>query len=297
MIKKIGKVVFLCLAPAILALAAAALLCSDLLCRLKTLFRSTPPEPPSDTSRAEGDNNALPASPPYQPPRNASIVIPNWNGRELLEKYLPSVVAACTADDEVIVVDNASTDGSAEFLRRHFPQVRVLQMDRNLGFGGGSNAGVQAARNRVVVLLNNDMRATPGFLSALLAGFTDEAVFAVSSQIFFSDPNRRREETGLTLGKFEKGFLRVRHEIDEGITVPFPIFYAGGGSTAYDRAKFLEMAGLTLSLSLSTWKIPTSLTALGGGDGKFSTSRTAISTMSIAGPSPSTTPRRPSVPI
>ena len=242
-IKKIGKVVFLFLAPATMALAAAALLCSDLLCRLKALFRTAPPEQPSETSRAEGDKNALPACTPYQPPRNASIVIPNWNGRELLEKNLPSVLEASTADDEVIVVDNASSDGSADYLRRHFPQVRVLQMERNLGFGGGCNAGVQAALNRIVILLNNDMRATPGFLSALLEGFTDEAVFAVSAQIFFSDPSRRREETGLTVGKFEKGFLRVSHEIDERITVPFPIFYAGGGSTAYDRDKFLEMGG------------------------------------------------------
>ena len=237
--------------PGIMALVAVALLCSDLPSRLKALFRSISPEQLSNPSpaaesagkNAEENKDSLPVGLSFQPPRNASLVIPNWNGRELLEKYLPSVVEACTAGDEVIVVDNASTDGSAEFLRLHFPQVRVLQMERNLGFGGGSNAGVRAARHRIVVLLNNDMRATPRFLSSLLEGFTDESVFAVSAQIFFSDPHRRREETGLTVGKFEKGFLRVSHKIDESITVPFPALYAGGGSTAYDREKFLEMGG------------------------------------------------------
>jgi GT2 family glycosyltransferase len=121
--------------------------------------------------------------------------------------------------------------------------VKLIESERIRGFGGGSNLGIQAARNRIAVLLNNDMRVTPGFLRPLLEGFTDEAVFAVTAQIFFRDPNRRREETGLTSGCFEKGFLRVRHEIDSDITTPYPTFYAGGGSTAYDREKFLEMGG------------------------------------------------------
>jgi GT2 family glycosyltransferase/glycosyltransferase involved in cell wall biosynthesis len=140
-------------------------------------------------------------------------------------------------------VDNASTDGSGEFVRRRFPQVRLLEMERNLGFGGGCNAGARAARHPVVVLLNNDMRVTPDFLAPLLEGFTDTNVFAVSSQIFFSDPNRRREETGLTAGWFAKGFVRVRHDVEDRVQQPFPTFYAGGGSTAYDREKFLELGG------------------------------------------------------
>lgn len=71
------------------------------------------------------------------------MVIPNWNGRELLERNLPSVVEAVSGNplNEVIVVDNGSMDGSVEFLKQHFPQVTVLALDRNLGFGGGSNAG------------------------------------------------------------------------------------------------------------------------------------------------------------
>ena len=90
-----------------------------------------------------------------QKPRNArphahaaSVVIPNWNGRDLLEKYLPSVLAAVSANpqNELIVVDNGSSDGSAQFIRQNFPQVRLLSLDKNLGFGGGSNAGFRAAR-------------------------------------------------------------------------------------------------------------------------------------------------------
>jgi len=178
-------------------------------------------------------------------PVAATVVIPNWNGRDLLEQYLPSVIAAMIGnpENEVIVVDNASEDGSADFLRQAFPNVKLLALDRNLGFGGGSNAGFHAAKNDVVVLLNSDMQVSPDFLSPLLEGFRDERVFAVSCQIFFRDPAKLREETGLTQGWWQNGSLKVRHRADSGIADLFPCFYGGGGSCAFDRRKFLELGG------------------------------------------------------
>src|ERR1700722_3509963 len=108
----------------------------------------------------------------------ASVVIPNWNGRDLLEQYLPSVIAALAGnpENEIIVVDNGSTDGSAAFVRTAFPDVKLLALDRNLGFGGGSNAGFRAAKNDIVVLLNSDMQVSPNFLAPLVRGFRDELV-------------------------------------------------------------------------------------------------------------------------
>jgi len=175
----------------------------------------------------------------------ASVVIPNWNGSDLLQKYLPHVIAAMSGNpaNEIIVVENGSTDDSARVLRDQFPNVRVVQLETNLGFGGGSNAGFCAAKNDIVVLLNSDMRPEPGFLAPLLAGFIDEKVFAVSCQIFFSDPSRIREETGLTQAWWENGTLRVRHRDDPAITGLYPCFYGGGGSCAFDRRKFLELGG------------------------------------------------------
>jgi GT2 family glycosyltransferase/glycosyltransferase involved in cell wall biosynthesis len=175
----------------------------------------------------------------------ASVVIPNWNGRDLLERYLPSVVAALAGnpDNEIVVVDNGSSDGSAEFVRQAFPAVKVLALDRNLGFGGGSNAGFRAAKNDIVVLLNNDMQVAPDFLPPLVAGFRDELVFAVSCQIFFRDPAKLREETGLTEGWWQDGGLKVGHRIDPAVDDLFPCFYGGGGSCAFDRRKVLELGG------------------------------------------------------
>ena len=180
-------------------------------------------------------------------PRNvsASVVIPNWNGRDLLEKFLPSVIAALAGhpDNEIIVVDNASADGSVAFVLERFPGVRVLAQSENLGFGGGSNAGFAEAKNDIVVLLNNDMRVEPDFLEPLLRPFADPLVFSVSCQIFFSDPTKRREETGLTETWWERGRLRVSHRIDPQVTVPYPCAYPGGGSSAFHRKKFIEIGG------------------------------------------------------
>ena len=223
------------ISPFLLVLAAISIACCDLVATLRLRFlprRSTPVDTQPRTIAA-------------------SIVIPNWNGRDLLEKYLPSVRAATLRlpGSEVIVVDNGSTDGSAAFVRERFPEIRIVALPHNLGFGGGSNTGFRAANNDVVVLLNSDMRVEPDFLAPLLAGFSDDRVFSVSCQIFFSDPDKLREETGLTESWWQQGSLRVRHRIDPAVRDLYPCSYGGGGSCAYDRRKFLELGGFDELLS------------------------------------------------
>jgi O-antigen biosynthesis protein len=215
----------LLLSPLLMAISALALAIADLFWRL---FGRT--VPCTDTAARVA---------------SASVVIPNWNGKDLLAKYLPSVVAALAGNpaNEIVVVDNGSTDGSAEFVRTAFPQVKLVALDHNLGFGGGSNEGFRAASNDIVVLLNSDMRVEENFLASLLEGFADPQVFAVSCQIFFSDPRKLREETGLTQAWWQDGSLRVRHRIDPAVDCLYPCFYGGGGSCAFDRRKFLELGG------------------------------------------------------
>lgn len=181
----------------------------------------------------------------------ASIVVLNWEGRHLLEEFLPSVVEAVKhdgRDHEIMVVDNGSCDGSVDFLRSHFPSVRVIPLDRNRRFTGGNNAGVAAATNDIVVFLNNDMQVDLDFLKPLLDGFKDETVFAVSCQVFFQDKTRRREETGNTKARWRLGFIEPYHgEVPETRAAGqnyLPIFWGGGGSCAVDRSKFLAMGGL-----------------------------------------------------
>jgi O-antigen biosynthesis protein len=218
----------LLISPLLVAIAAITLAAVDL---LWLLFGKRSPEE---------DSSARPIMPDA-----ASVVIPNWNGKHLLAKYLPPLIEALAGHpgNEIVVVDNGSTDGSAAFVVSQFPQVHLVALPANLGFGGGSNEGFRQARNDIVVLLNSDMRVAPDFLPPLLEGFRDPAVFAVSCQIFFSDPRKVREETGLTQGWWQDGSLRVRHRIDAAIDGLFPCFYGGGGSCAFDRRKFLELGG------------------------------------------------------
>jgi GT2 family glycosyltransferase/glycosyltransferase involved in cell wall biosynthesis len=221
----------LILSPLIMAASLLALWLADVFSILVRWFRP-----------ARG--NPAPQE-PAEAPSAASVVIANWNGRDLLARYLPSVITALAGNpaNEIIVVDNGSTDGSAAYVRAEFPHVKLVALDRNLGFGGGSNAGFREAKNDIVVLLNNDMRVEPDFLAPLLEGFSDPAVFAVSCQIFFKDPEKIREETGLTQGWWQDGALRVRHRADPAVTGLFPCFYGGGGSCAFDRRKFHELGG------------------------------------------------------
>ena len=159
---------------------------------------------------------------------------------------------------------------------RRSPTSLFWRCPQNLGFGGGSNAGFRAAKNDIVVLLNSDMRVAPDFLAPLLEGFRDPEVFAVSCQIFFTDPAKVREETGLTQGWWQDGSLRVRHRIDDAVDDLFPCFYGGGGSCAFDRSQVSRARRIRpVCWSPSTWKTPTSATWRGSADGRCCTSRAA----------------------
>ena len=96
-----------------------------------------------------------------------SVVIPNYNGEKFLRECLQSLREQ-SQPHEVIVVDNASKDGSCALMAREFPEVRVLVQEENLGFAGGVNAGIRAAKGEYVALLNNDTRADEHFLRALV---------------------------------------------------------------------------------------------------------------------------------
>jgi GT2 family glycosyltransferase len=183
-------------------------------------------------------------------PLQCSIIILNWNGRDLLATCLPSVLRACRASrfsSEVIVVDNGSSDGSVAWVRTNFPFVIVVELVENVGFGEGNNIGVQHAKGEIVVLLNNDMVVDKHFLRPLIRGFQEEPeVFAVGAQIFFRDEQKRREETGKTIAFWDKGTIRFIHmeigAIDEERKY-VPITWASGGAAAFNRKKFDQLGG------------------------------------------------------
>ncbi|HVP40166.1 MAG TPA: glycosyltransferase [Candidatus Saccharimonadales bacterium] len=125
-----------------------------------------------------------------------SAILPTWNGEAMLRRCLPSVCAALSAaGGEVVVIENGSTDGSLELLRREFPGVRVLRNERNEGFTRAINQGLREARGRRLLLLNNDVVLTEAALRGLLE-FMDRPeharVGAVSPRLVGQDGRRQQ---------------------------------------------------------------------------------------------------------
>jgi len=101
-----------------------------------------------------------------------SVVIPNWNGGKHLMTCLHSLRQQTYARFETIMVDNGSQDDSLELVGRNYPEVRIVALSRNLGFAGGVNAGIRAAKGEVIALLNNDTQADPRWLEEMVLGLS-----------------------------------------------------------------------------------------------------------------------------
>lgn len=98
------------------------------------------------------------------------IAILNWNGKNWLEKFLPNVISH-SQNTDIYVIDNASTDDSVNFLRSHFPEVKIVQNPSNTGFAGGYNEGLKKIDADIYCLLNSDVEVTENWLNPVLELF------------------------------------------------------------------------------------------------------------------------------
>lgn len=140
-----------------------------------------------------------------------SIIIVSWNTRDLLEQCLASVFAsppACAF--EVWVVDNASTDGSNELVRRRFPQVRLVENTDNLGFAGGNNQAIRASAGRYVLLLNPDTEVKSGALETLVR-FMEEQPQAGAAGSRLLNPDQTLQPSCYPLPTLSRELWRLFH--------------------------------------------------------------------------------------
>lgn len=182
--------------------------------------------------------------------RNVSVVIPNWNGADLLATTLPAALAAASAHPgraEVIVVDDGSTDGSRDVVKAH-GGVTLVEHDRNLGFGAACLSGATSARHEVVFLLNSDARPDPGALGPLCDAFDAPDVFAASPLVL--DEAGSVAEVTISVPYLRRGRIRYRGRSAEALSarsaVPVPpwyTFFPLGGAIAVHRARFLALGG------------------------------------------------------
>ncbi len=174
-------------------------------------------------------------------PEGISVVIPSRNGHELLAECLPLLEGT----DEIIVVDNGSTDGSAEFLRDRYPHILVEHSAEPLSFARAVNLGIRKSRFSHVCMLNNDMLVEPGFLAALRRPFeVVPDLFSATAQIFFPD-GQRREETGKTVLPDQRPVLDFPVRCEEPLEGEDQsyVLYGSGGCTLYDAGKLAALAG------------------------------------------------------
>ena len=208
-----------------------------------------------------------------------SIIIPNYNGEDLLKKNLPKVFEAVNyyfqenkqslrSDElkqkvEIIVVDDGSTDNSVSSIKNYVSsikdsniQFKILQNEKNLGFSSTVNKGVKAAKGEIVVLLNTDVYPENNFLDPLIKHFNDPQVFAVGCLDKSIDlPAGKAGDgkivlRGRGIGKWDRGFLiHSRGDINETNTL-----WASGGSSAFRKSIWEKFGGFNKLYNPFYWE-------------------------------------------
>ena len=178
------------------------------------------------------------------------VVVPNWNGLDFLADCLDSLVAQSAANFAITVVDNGSRDGSRELVQRQYPGVKLIEREKNYGFTGGTNPGIQdamACGAQYVALLNNDAVADKHWLKCLVeTADRDPTLGSVTSKILQFGPERKIDTTGDFYSIWGLPFPRGRDEIDRGQfdAEEQRLVFSGSGGATLLRVTMLREIGL-----------------------------------------------------
>jgi GT2 family glycosyltransferase len=176
-----------------------------------------------------------------------TIIVLNYNGRKHLEDCFSSLTKLDYPRDrlELMLVDNASSDGSVEYIKNEYPHVKVVQENENVGFAAGNNAGARAASGQYVVFLNNDMWVEPHFVRGLVEAIqSDPQIVCAGAKILNWDWTRYDFAGGAV--HFSGNAFQI------GLNQPFrtdaftdikPMCFACGGAMLVDRQLFLDIGG------------------------------------------------------
>jgi GT2 family glycosyltransferase len=174
-----------------------------------------------------------------------SIVIPHWNGKQFLQPCLDALRKQSYSPIEVIIADNASSDGSQEYIKTNYPEVRLIELSENRGFTGACNAGMEAAKGEFIALLNNDTEVDPKWVEAVVDAFNrhPEAGMVASKMLLFTERDRIHT-TGDLFSTNGRPLNRGVWQKDEGqFDKEDYVFSACGGSSVYRRT-LLDEIGL-----------------------------------------------------
>lgn len=175
-----------------------------------------------------------------------SVVIPNWNGKGYLAACLDSLRAQTQPNIEIIIVDNASSDGSQQLVREAYPEARLIELPQNRGFTGACNLGMQAATGEFVALLNNDTEVDRNWTAEIIKALDEKpAVGIIACKMLLHDQRERFHTAGdfvaIDGSAGNRGFGELDHgQYDDGDYV----FSACGGAAVYRRSLLEEIGYL-----------------------------------------------------
>jgi GT2 family glycosyltransferase len=183
---------------------------------------------------------------------NVAVVILNWNGRNFLESFLPSVIASTYPGLEIIVADNASTDQSIEFLQSNYPSVTIIQNDQNYGFAEGYNKVIGLLEFDYFILLNSDVEVSSNWIEPVIDLMESDLNIAVAQPKILSHSKRNYFEYAGAAG----GYLdvlgypfcrgRIFDTVEEDLKQyddPSEIFWASGAAFFIKRNYWIESGG------------------------------------------------------
>jgi hypothetical protein len=183
-----------------------------------------------------------------------AVVILNWNGYKFLQQFLSNVIEhSCTEISDVYIIDNASTDESIPFLTTKFPQIPIIQLDKNYGFADGYNRGLAKIEAEYYILLNSDVEVTPHWITPLYTYMQNNPQTAVCMPKIKSYNNKNFfEYAGAAGGYIDKyGFPfckgRIFNSIEEDLgqyNNQYEIFWASGAALFVRTSIYKELGGL-----------------------------------------------------
>ena len=183
--------------------------------------------------------------------KRVAIVILNWNGRKMLQEFLPSVVEH-SATAQIVVADNGSTDDSVEFLRTNYPQIQLVINDKNYGFAEGYNKALAHVEADYYVILNSDVEVTPNWIEPVVELMESDENIAICQTKLLSHINRENFEyaggAGGFIDRFGYPFCRGRVfstlEKDEGQYDDVrEVFWATGAAMFVKAPLFHKLGG------------------------------------------------------
>lgn len=173
-----------------------------------------------------------------------SVVVLNWNGKQTIEKCLTSLYQQTYCPLEIIVVDNASTDGSVDLVKDKFPDVTLIVNEKNLGFGGGINIGIRVANGRYIMVLNNDARLDRRCIEELKWGIEKDLKYgACAPKILLEIEDNLIDAAGIAVYPDGLSIGRGRMEPAEQYNEETEVFGASGCAALF-RKEMLDEIGL-----------------------------------------------------